>query len=246
MAVLFKKYDEYLRKIRFIQLVVYLIAPYLWMCFMFYLPHKEERFLFVIYPLICLSAALSIILLVHLLVSIVTALVSHHIMIMKFLIYFIKQGSGESTRTFVKRIFIVVIIVIFVTLSASRAVSLTKNYGNAAEVYKHLSSNELHNQVLPESKIVNVCVGKEWYRFPSNFFLPSEQFQLRFLKSGFGGQLPKPFAKVNGTSQIPTGFNNLNKEEIDRYVCITIFMRSLYIFLIIFLSIRLIFLIVII
>ena len=67
---------------------------------------------------------------------------------------------------------------------------------------------------------LNVCVGKEWYRFPSNFFLPSERFQLRFLKSAFGGQLPQPFSKVNGTSRMPTGFNNQNKEETDRYVSV--------------------------
>ena len=184
---------------------------------MFYLPHKEERFLFVIYPLICLCASISMILLVHLLVSILSALVRTK-NDLEFILTFL-QGSGERTRTFTKRIFIVTVVIVFVTLSASRAEKKKKNYGTASEVYKHLSSNELQNVPASETKDpINICVGKEWYRFPSNFFLPSERFQLRFVKSAFGGQLPQPFAKENGTSRIPTGFNNLNKEEIDRYV----------------------------
>ena len=126
------------------------------------------------------------------------------------------QRVSEKTRTLFKRLAISACIIIFVTLSASRAVSLTKNYGTASEVYKHLSSNEL--QRLEGDNTINICVGKEWYRFPSNFFLPSERFQLRFVKSEFGGQLPQPFSKVNGTSQIPSGFNNMNREETDRYV----------------------------
>ena len=38
---------------------------------------------------------------------------------------------------------------------------------------------------------VNVCVGKEWYRFGSSFFLPSERVHLQFIKSGFDGLLPQ-------------------------------------------------------
>jgi alpha-1,2-mannosyltransferase len=65
---------------------------------------------------------------------------------------------------------------------------------------------------------VNICVGKEWYRFPSNFFLPGDRFDLQFVQSGFNGQLPKPYAKNNGTWIIPTDFNDLNKQEMSRYV----------------------------
>jgi len=66
---------------------------------------------------------------------------------------------------------------------------------------------------------VNICVGKEWYRFPSNFFLPSENIQLQFIKSKFDGLLPKPFEKgENATSIIPTDMNQDNREEPSRYV----------------------------
>jgi hypothetical protein len=39
-----------------------------------------------------------------------------------------------------------------------------------------------------------VCVGDEWHRYPSSFFLPSPSYRLAFIKSGFGGLLPRPFS----------------------------------------------------
>ena len=36
---------------------------------------------------------------------------------------------------------------------------------------------------------VTVCVGKEWYRFGSSFFLP-QHARLAFVRSHFKGQLP--------------------------------------------------------
>jgi len=200
IAIVLRQEDAGLRKLTRMQIFTYLVAPYLWMAFMFYLPHKEERFLFVIYPLICLCASISIMVLVHFVLAVIGAL----------------MRPSESSLTFIKRFLLSVILIVFISLSVSRAVSLTHNYGNASQLYTHMSTNEL--QEVSADSVKNICVGKEWYRFPSNFFLPSEQFQLRFIKSGFGGQLPQPFAAVNGTSRIPTGFNNLNQEEVDRYV----------------------------
>ena len=63
-----------------------------------------------------------------------------------------------------------------------------------------------------------VCVGKEWYRFPSSFFLPPSAPPLLFVKSGFGGQLPRPFAPwPQGLSEVPPHMNDANKEEPSRY-----------------------------
>ena len=58
---------------------------------------------------------------------------------------------------------------------------------------------------------INVCVGKEWYRFPSSFFLPelpagggsegtAPRVRLQFVESSFGGQLPQHFPEggLNG------------------------------------------------
>ena len=63
-------------------------------------------------------------------------------------------------------------------------------------------------------------MGKEWYRFPSNFFLPSNNWNVKFIKSEFKGQLPQPFLteKAHATAIERPNFNNLNLEELDRYV----------------------------
>ncbi|CAG8545511.1 13018_t:CDS:2 [Acaulospora colombiana] len=91
---------------------------------------------------------------------------------------------------------------------------------------------ETRNLQLNFDNPINLCVGKEWYRFPSHYFLP-DGVRLRFLKSDFGGQLPKYFlennytdsegktkigSKRDGTWRTPEGFNDINREEMDRYV----------------------------
>ncbi|KAI0225146.1 mannosyltransferase, partial [Massospora cicadina] len=70
------------------------------------------------------------------------------------------------------------------------------------------------------SAVALVCVGGDWYRFPSHYFLPGGT-KLSFVKSGFDGLLPKPFPAGSwqeSTSTTPDNTNNQNKEEMDRYV----------------------------
>lgn len=72
---------------------------------------------------------------------------------------------------------------------------------------------------------INVCYGKEWYRYPSSYFLPdSDRYRMRFIESEFRGQLPKLYEgrwdKSLGlkTRTIYEDFNDLNMEEKSRYV----------------------------
>ena len=78
---------------------------------------------------------------------------------------------------------------------------------------------------------INVCVGKEWYRYPSSFFLAElpralgksgdgdaakAVVRLQFVKSSFGGQLPQHFPEgpedpSKYSSVVQPGFNDLNK-----------------------------------
>lgn len=44
-----------------------------------------------------------------------------------------------------------------------------------------------------------LCMGGEWYRFPSSFFLPHHNMHLAFVRSHFKAQLPQPFRPENGT-----------------------------------------------
>jgi alpha-1,2-mannosyltransferase len=52
-------------------------------------------------------------------------------------------------------------------------------------------------------EIVRVCVGKEWYRFPSHYFLP-EGAKLGLIKSHFDGLLPGEFLESdNASGELP-------------------------------------------
>ena len=63
-----------------------------------------------------------------------------------------------------------------------------------------------------------VCMGGDWYTFPSHFFLP-DNVRLGYIRDGFGGQLPKHFSAINGTSEKPScPFNDQNKEEMSSYI----------------------------
>jgi len=72
-----------------------------------------------------------------------------------------------------------------------------------------------------ETPGVRVCVGKEWYRFPSSFFLPHRAAHIAFIESGFGGELPQPYLAVNGSRVVRRGVNDENRGERDRYVDIS-------------------------
>ena len=41
--------------------------------------------------------------------------------------------------------------------------------------FNHMSSNLEHP--FPADRYINLCVGKEWHRYPSSFFLPSDRWE---------------------------------------------------------------------
>jgi alpha-1,2-mannosyltransferase len=70
----------------------------------------------------------------------------------------------------------------------------------------------------------SLCLGKEWYRFPSSFFLP-DSMQAKFIRSEFSGLLPGEFpnsstikALLSGAAAIPSGMNDRNEEDPSKYV----------------------------
>lgn len=64
-----------------------------------------------------------------------------------------------------------------------------------------------------------MCVGSEWHRFPSSFFIPDYVSEVRWIDDGFRGLLPFPFnSTLGGTSAAPLFFNNKNKASPDQYV----------------------------
>lgn len=75
----------------------------------------------------------------------------------------------------------------FAAVSAARVGCVVHGFGAPLALYGRLSRAELSG---PAGN-ATVCVGKEWYRFASSFFLPTAATRLRFVKSGFDGLLPQ-------------------------------------------------------
>ena len=147
--------------------------------------HKEERFLTMLYPSLCLCTALG-------------------------LDATVRLPRPKTALARLLRLGVALFVCATVAVSASRTTALVRYYGAPLDVWSRLLASA------PDAKVV--CVGKEWYRFPSSFFLPPGAGDVRWLKSGFGGQLPQPFAPwPDGAAALRAHFNDRNAEEPSRY-----------------------------
>ncbi|GAB1611180.1 alpha-1,2-mannosyltransferase ALG9-like [Argonauta hians] len=182
------------------------MAPmFIWIAIFFTRPHKEERFLFPIFPFFALGAAISINYIEDI-----------------FRVLFSSKKSSSSNSGY--HVFSVICAGIFTLLSLSRTLQLYHGYHAPMDVYLEMNQIATKPDVhtISTDKQVNVCIGKEWYRFPSSFFLPNENWHLRFIKSEFKGQLPKPYYQgPDSTSTIPSHMNDMNMEEPTRYINIS-------------------------
>ncbi|KAG4090051.1 hypothetical protein H8356DRAFT_1714793 [Neocallimastix lanati (nom. inval.)] len=182
-------------------LILKLVPMYLWIAIFTAQPHKEERFLFVIYPLIVFNAAVSIFS-IRRIITIFTQ--------------FVHYKNGKKLA----RITIGLIFSVYSVLSVSRSLSLYVNYSAPMKVYSYLNSKEMLEELQSFDHNLTVCVGKEWYHFPTHYFMPNNT-RLGFVKSKFDGLLPGYFKEGEnhiGTWTIPEGMNDLNQEELDKYV----------------------------
>ncbi|XP_022080995.1 alpha-1,2-mannosyltransferase ALG9-like [Acanthaster planci] len=145
-----------------------LLPMYLWVLVFFGQAHKEERFLFPIYPFFSLAAAITMSSLQKLYHRIFTPYRLHH-------------------YTWSSNWLAAVVAVVFTVLSLSRSAALFFGYHTPMDVYPLLGSiadnREIHT--LPPDRPVNVCIGKEWYRFPNSFFLPEKIWGLFFSVGGY-------------------------------------------------------------
>ncbi|CDR40632.1 CYFA0S05e02674g1_1 [Cyberlindnera fabianii] len=164
------------------------IAPIaIWTGVFFSQPHKEERFLYPIYTLIITSASITVSLILSAIRSIVRVITRRASFAR--LIYYITVG---------------ITAIVIATISLSRTISISSNYNTPLEVYAHI----------PSTAEGNVCVGREWYRYPSSLFLPVHA-RLQFVESGFRGLLPGEFSEDAGSlikniKIIPEGMNSEN------------------------------------
>uniref|UniRef100_A0A0D3DPX2 Mannosyltransferase n=1 Tax=Brassica oleracea var. oleracea TaxID=109376 RepID=A0A0D3DPX2_BRAOL len=164
--VIRRKYDRCL-------LVV--ISPmYIWLAFMSLQPHKEERFLYPIYPLICVSA------------SVVIENIPE--------LFREKYSTRESLLVTITKYIRPVILGLILCAS------------HASNTFCSLRGSVL-------------CVGSEWHRYPSSFFVPDYISEVRWIDDGFRGLLPFPFnSTLGGTAASPSYFNNKNQASDEQFL----------------------------
>lgn len=179
--------------------VIFLSGPLLLLAQFFAVPHKEERFLAPLYPLLCLLAAVSLVDWVDLMSRILP----------------------RRVQTPVAQLSISVFLVAGCALGASRVAMQHVGYGGSLRVYERLAREEF-SKMEASGDIVNICVSKEWHRFPSHFFVPHPRMRVRFLSYGFDGQLPKYYSEnVMGSRIEPKGMNMLNKADPSQWFNVT-------------------------
>ena len=239
--------------------IVWMLGPVAWVAGMLAMPHKEERFLFVVYPLIAFSAAYAM---VHVVLAARQWLCCAAPMAERrkkdddeeFLSPRFQAtvrissplGTGSSTA-------LAIGLSLIALLSAARVAALIFYYGAPLKAYAELSrrvSLQGSNPFGDASSTATttnpfadkaVCVGKEWYRFPSHFLLPSPSsysnatatYHLQYLPSSFDGLLPGHFHpspstlssldsmwrdRALSTRLVPPHQNALNRAEPSRYV----------------------------
>lgn len=180
----------------------------IWLALMFKMPHKEERFLFIIYPHMALCAAQFLSQTLHIFRSRSPSSSP-------------SSPSSSSRWNLFQKTVVFLVVAVYTTLGVSRTYATMNNYNAPLSVYRSLYSEIESN---PTTSDINVCVGKEWYRFPSRYFVPNQtggggRVEVQFLKSDFDGLLPKAFEPLPyGTFEIPSEMNDMNREEPSRYV----------------------------
>jgi alpha-1,2-mannosyltransferase len=180
---------------------VTLLSPfYMWFAIFTLQPHKEERFMYPAYPFLALNAAIAF----HMILS-----------------YIGSSNPKELIgRVPAKLKLAVVMSIILGAINGGllRTFGMITAYNAPLKVLRPLEQPEIAQ---PGDL---VCFGKEWYRFPSSFFLP-DGMRAKFIRSEFRGLLPGEFqdardysALLDGTSRTPEGMNDRNEEDAGKYV----------------------------
>jgi alpha-1,2-mannosyltransferase len=180
--------------------IIFMSPFYLWLGIFSFQPHKEERFMYPVYPALALNAAMSL-----------------HIILVAF-------GQSDP-KTFIGKIparlkLLVVSLMLIgsVDVGLARIYGIYSAYSAPLKIYEPLQNGTVG---MPGD---SVCFGKEWYRFPSSYHLPNGM-RAKFVKSEFDGLLPGEFSEAKtgfgfwpGAWLTPAGMNDLNQEDMGKYV----------------------------
>lgn len=190
------------------RMIVFVAPFYMWLTIFTLQPHKEERFMFPAYPFLALNAAISC-----------------HI-ILSALGHVDRNTFIGKIPTGLKLVVAVVIPLVAVTyLYVLRVGGIYNAYGAPLSIYEPLGAGVRGGEVGTVGRPGDfVCFGKEWYRFPNSFFLP-QGMKSKFIQSEFRGLLPGEFSEAGhgfglfpGTWMPTQGMNDLNQEDMSKYV----------------------------
>ncbi|KAI8960816.1 glycosyltransferase family 22 protein [Daldinia sp. FL1419] len=185
--------------------VVFLSPFYMWLGIFSMQPHKEERFMYPMYPFIALNAA-----------------VGFHIFLSAFGNPDPKTLAGKIPAR-LKLLAVVGVLLLSLVVGVTRIIGVCTAYSAPLKLYEPLGAGVLGQQGLG-NRADHVCYGKEWYRFPSSYFLPRDM-HAKFIRSEFRGLLPGEFHESrtgfgvwSGTWLPARGMNDRNEEDMGKYV----------------------------
>nr|POE93595.1 alpha-1,2-mannosyltransferase alg9 [Quercus suber] len=186
-------------KANYMRGVVFLSPFYLWLAIFTLQPHKEERFMYPAYPALALNAAIG----VHIVLANIGT----------------TDGKSLISKMPIQLRFLAIVgfFGFALVFSVFRIAGTMTAFSAPLSIY-----TPLHQAGMTRVGDT-VCLGKEWYRFPSHFLLP-QGVQAKFIKSEFSGLLPGEFSEAShgfglfpGTWLIPAGMNDENREDIGKY-----------------------------
>ena len=187
-------------KLTLMRSFVFVTPFYMWLFIFSAQAHKEERFMYPAYPFIGLNASMAL----------------HNVL--SYL------GSSDPKKLVgkipaqVKFFLVSLSLILAIEAGVLRTIGIVSAYRAPLQIYSTLQQPGVAkpNDV--------VCLGKEWYRFPSSYFLPNG-LRAKFIRSEFDGLLPGEFNEAQigfgffaGTWLIPPGMNDENIPDPGKYV----------------------------
>ena len=202
-------------------LTMRLLPFYLWFSLLTAQAHKEERFLYPVYSLLCFNAAVTVFVLRGWLENAYIR---------------VTRSPYKAAHTWALPACTLGMVLAAAVPGLLRAAALTEYYGVPMRVLAPLWHEAPQDRTL--------CYAKEWHRFPSHFHVP-QHVQVQFVRSEFHGILPHHFERGSPapappeqralireldhalgwlwpwaplTRTAPARVNEHNREEPDRFV----------------------------
>jgi alpha-1,2-mannosyltransferase len=181
------------------------LAPfYIWLGILTLQKHKEERFMFPAYPLLCFNAAVTVFLVRGWLETIFVS---------------ITKSPYRASQSSMFSWFTLAAIIVPSILSIGRIIGIFKFYHAPLDVMHHFQYETLPSVLkdlgfapipypkgvypkegeLPEWDLspiaemdppITICYGAEWHRFPGSYLVP-EGVEIQWIQSEFNGMMPR-------------------------------------------------------